>query len=86
MEALRVPAAHNCAALQDFGMSTSGVYNISVAGKTVKIWCDLTSEGKCWLVRVTYTFPLTSGHRGLNIPFCVNRTHSHENMRSVFTF
>ena len=86
LEALRLLAAHDCADLQDFGVSTSGVYNISVAGKTVKIWCDMTSEGKGWLVSVIHTFLFTYGHRGLNIPFCVNRTHSHVNIRSMFTF
>ena len=44
-------SAHDCADLRKIGMSTSGVYNISLAGKTVAIWCDMTSEGD-WLVSV----------------------------------
>ncbi|KAK2185029.1 hypothetical protein NP493_247g02053 [Ridgeia piscesae] len=39
----------DCADLLNAGMSTSGVYNIYVAGKTVPVWCDMTG-GEGWLV------------------------------------
>ncbi|KAK2185030.1 hypothetical protein NP493_247g02062 [Ridgeia piscesae] len=44
-------------------MSTSGVYDISLAGRTVKIWCDMTSEGESWLVFQRRVDNTTDFHR-----------------------
>ena len=74
---------HDCADLRSTGISTSGLYDITLAGRTVKIWCDMTSEGKSWLVSFICTFPL---YLDLNIPLCAFRTQSQVNMRSKFSF
>ena len=76
---------YDCGDLLNTGRSTSGVYNIRVAGKTVSIWCDMTSE-EGWLVSVICRLTFRSGYREINLPLCAFRTQSYLFILSVFSF
>jgi len=78
---LKKPAA-DCADLLKRGHSTSCVNNITVAGKTVQVFCDQSTNNGSWLVNVSahLTLPIVRHFLALqrnNHKYVNTFTHTH---------
>ena len=45
-------AVIDCAGIQEAGTRKSGVYEVMVAGQSVKVYCDLGTDGGGWTVSI----------------------------------